>query len=40
MSCFVDRERDTWLEGYNKRNRAAIGAGYRDYPWRDEEASK
>ncbi len=37
---FVDRDRDTWLEGYNKRNAAAMGAGYRDYPWRDEETSK
>ena len=32
---FVDRDRPTWLEGYNKRNAAAIGDSYRPYPWRD-----
>jgi 2-oxoglutarate/2-oxoacid ferredoxin oxidoreductase subunit beta len=31
---FVDRERPTWLDGYNGRNTAAIGARYRPYPWR------
>ncbi len=34
---FVDRERATWLEGYNQRNAAAIGARYREYPWRDSK---
>ena len=34
---FVDRERPTWLEAYNKRNTAAIGARFKPYPWRDEE---
>jgi 2-oxoglutarate ferredoxin oxidoreductase subunit beta len=33
---FVDRDRPTWLEAYNERNSAAIGTGYRAYPWRDE----
>ena len=32
---FVDRDRPTWLDGYNQRNAAAIGARYRPYPWRD-----
>ena len=32
---FVDRERPTWLEGYNNRNTTAIGARYRPYPWQD-----
>jgi 2-oxoglutarate/2-oxoacid ferredoxin oxidoreductase subunit beta len=34
---FVDRERSTWLEGYNQRNAAAIGARYRPYPWRESK---
>ena len=33
---FVDRDRSTWLEAYNDRNAAAIGARYKPYPWRDE----
>jgi len=32
---FVDRERPTWLEAYNNRNKAAIGPGYQDYPWKE-----
>ena len=32
---FVDKERPTWLEGYNNRNKAAIGPGYQDYPWKE-----
>ena len=32
---FVDRERPTWLDAYNARNAAAIGAKYRAYPWQD-----
>ncbi len=32
---FVDRERATWLDCYNTRNAAAIGARYRPYPWRE-----
>jgi 2-oxoglutarate ferredoxin oxidoreductase subunit beta len=32
---FVDRDRPTWLDGYNQRNQAAIGARYKPYPWRD-----
>ena len=34
---FVDRDRPTWLEAYNDRNSAAIGARYKPYPWRDEQ---
>jgi 2-oxoglutarate/2-oxoacid ferredoxin oxidoreductase subunit beta len=34
---FVDRERDTWLDCYNRRNTAALGAKYKTYPWRDGE---
>jgi 2-oxoglutarate ferredoxin oxidoreductase subunit beta len=33
---FVDRDRPTWLDSYNERHEAAIGARYRTYPWRDE----
>ena len=32
---FVDRDRPTWLDSYNQRNEAAIGARYKHYPWRD-----
>jgi 2-oxoglutarate ferredoxin oxidoreductase subunit beta len=31
---FVDRDRETWLGAYNRRNAAAIGTQYRPYPWR------
>ena len=33
---FVDRERPTWLDGYNARCAAAIGTRYRPYPWRED----
>ena len=33
---FVDRERPTWLEGYNQQNSAAIGESYKPYPWDNE----
>jgi 2-oxoglutarate ferredoxin oxidoreductase subunit beta len=36
---FVDRERTTWLDCYNARNAAAIGAKYRPYPWRGNGSS-
>ncbi|MBI2894468.1 MAG: 2-oxoacid:ferredoxin oxidoreductase subunit beta [Deltaproteobacteria bacterium] len=29
---FVDRERETWLESYNKRHVAALGSKFRPYP--------
>jgi 2-oxoglutarate ferredoxin oxidoreductase subunit beta len=32
---FVDRERPTWLDAYNERTAAAVGEGYRAYPWRE-----
>jgi 2-oxoglutarate ferredoxin oxidoreductase subunit beta len=32
---FVDRQRPTWLDAYNHRNAATIGAKYRTYPWKE-----
>ncbi|MBN2361485.1 MAG: 2-oxoacid:ferredoxin oxidoreductase subunit beta [Deltaproteobacteria bacterium] len=29
---FIDRERETWIEAYNKRHQAALGARFAPYP--------